>query len=100
MKNKLKKKVEHTECEFGRWLYSDETQNTFGCYDEFKELLNLHKIIHSTTNELLKCTDTKTCISNPDLIKENIILIEETSAKMNSTMNSLFDKIVQTPCNS
>jgi methyl-accepting chemotaxis protein len=94
------KKVADTECEFARWLYSDETKETFSCYDEFKELLNLHKVIHSTANELLKCTDTKTCISNPDLTKESVKLIEETSAKMNKIMNTLFNKITEAPCNS
>ena len=93
------KKVSDKECEFGHWLYREETKTEFGCHPEYKELIELHKIIHSTTNELLKYVDTKTCLAEADKIKEKVTLIEETSAKMNKVMNTLFDKVVQSPCN-
>jgi methyl-accepting chemotaxis protein len=92
-------KISYTECEFGKWLYSDNTREIFSCYNEFKELLKLHETIHVSANELLKCTETKSCIKNEKDIKSQIKLIEDTSANMNEVMNKLFDKVAKNPCN-
>jgi methyl-accepting chemotaxis protein len=92
-------KISYTECEFGKWLYSDNTREVFSCYNEFKELLKLHETIHVIANELLKCTETKSCIKNEKDIKSQIKLIEDKSANMNEVMNKLFDKVAKNPCN-
>jgi len=92
-------KIKDTECEFGRWLNTKETIESFKCYDEFKKLIESHHTIHATANKLLECTNTKSCLENPDDIVNQMQLIEDISHKMNKTMNNLFEKTVENPCN-
>jgi methyl-accepting chemotaxis protein len=93
------KKVKDTECEFGLWLHSNETKAMFACYDEFKQLIELHYTIHDTVNKLLECTDTKSCIENSKETIDKVEQIEEISTKMNGVMSKLFEKTIQNPCN-
>jgi len=99
IEEKSTEKTSDNNCDFGRWLYSTSTQETFACKPEFKELLNLHKEIHSKSNEVLKCTDSKTCLSKSEEMKQEIEIIEETSKEMNQTINKLFEAISKEPCN-
>jgi hypothetical protein len=93
------KKIEHTECEFGLWLHSNDTKDTYGCYDEYKQLVELHKQIHTLSNEALSCIDTNSCLNNADKTTKEIDEIEQISAQMNKIMDTLFDKVVKEPCN-
>ena len=92
-------KTTDKQCEFGKWLYSSETKDDLGCKSEFKEILSLHEQIHTKVNENLSCIETKTCLKNPDKLKEEIEVIENTSKEMNDKINQLFDKITKEPCN-
>ena len=87
------------ECDFGRWLYNDSTQHNLRCKEEFKELLNYHKHIHETANNMLGCIETKSCLKNPEKIKAQTKDLEDTSTKMNTTINKLFEEISKEPCN-
>ena len=93
------KKTSHKECDFGRWLYDEKTQRKFSCYEEFKKILNNHKKIHITTNEILKCTETKTCLNEEEKLKYSVELIENASNEMNKLMDELFEKEIKQPCN-
>ena len=92
-------KINDKQCEFGRWLYSDEIQHKFGCSSKFKQLLELHKQIHTNTNTTLECVDNKTCLSNPEKIKEEISSIENISKEMNNIIEETFEDIKRKPCN-
>jgi methyl-accepting chemotaxis protein len=95
---KLLNKIKDMECEFGQWLYSDNAQDVFKCKSEYKELIELHKTIHNKTNEILQCVDNKNCLSNGEKIRNEVKIIEEISVKMNQVMETLFNKIVESPC--
>ena len=92
-------KTDNTQCEFGRWLYSEYTQNKFSCSAKFKQLTELHKQIHTNTNKTLECVDTKTCLANPEKLKSEIENIENISKQMNSLMEETFNEIKEKPCN-
>jgi len=92
-------KIDDHQCDFGMWLYSEKIQEIFNCKPEFKQLLELHKQIHTKANTTLKCIDNKSCLQNPDKLKNEIEEIEETSKDMNKTINTLFDSITKEPCN-
>jgi hypothetical protein len=94
----LLKKIKDMECEFGQWLYSETSQDIFKCKSEYNELIQLHKVIHDTANNILKCVETRSCLANRDSIRNEIKTIEETSAKMNQVMEMLFNKVVEVPC--
>ena len=92
-------KTKDTECDFGKWLSLDTTKEYFACKPEFKELINLHKQVHSIANKSLECIDSKTCLTESEKVKENIKLLENTSQEMNKTINILFNKTTKEPCN-
>jgi len=94
------KRINDSECEFGRWLNAKDTQERLACYNEFKEIKNsIHKNIHQITNDILECTTTKTCIKNKDEIIEKSKIVEENSLKLAQKLDSLFEKYKQKPCN-
>jgi len=92
-------KTKETDCDFGHWLYSQTTQETFSCKPEFKQLLELHKNIHKQSNEALQCIDKSSCLKETDEIKNKIVVIENSSKEMNNTINELFNSITKEPCN-
>jgi len=99
IENRNIEKIDHNQCEFGRWLESNETQNLFACYPEYKNLVQLHKEIHNYVNETLKCIDTNSCLDNPEKLQEKVEYIEEHSKKMNAIMDKLFSKAEKESCN-
>ncbi|NPA55046.1 MAG: chemotaxis protein [Epsilonproteobacteria bacterium] len=92
-------KVDATDCEFGKWLSRDNTKEALECKDEFGKLVSFHKQIHTKANELLSCTATKTCLANPQKLKEEVATIEDISSQMNQTIDELYLKISKEPCN-
>ena len=91
--------VDGTECEFGRWLYSNDVKDVFSCHPEYKKLIEIHNQIHNYANETLKCIDTNSCLSNSKQLEERINEIEKLSSKMNQIMDVLFSKVEKEPCN-
>jgi len=99
IENKKIAKITEHECEFGRWLYSDDVKNSFACYGEYKKLITLHTQLHNISNKTLNCIDNNNCIDNAKEIVQKITQIEEISDKLNQTMDELFSKIEKEPCN-
>ncbi|WP_456470537.1 methyl-accepting chemotaxis protein [Caminibacter sp.] len=87
------------ECEFGKWLRSEETVSKLGCLKEYKEIKDkYHKNIHLFTNKALECTKDKTCIKRKDEIIEIFEKVDENSHKLSETMEKLFEDYTKHPC--
>jgi len=88
-----------TECDFGKWLLSEESIQKIGCYPEYKLIKdNLHRQIHELTKKALECTKEKTCISNKDQTIKNFEEIENISHKLSQTIDNVFEKYSKEPC--
>ncbi|WP_024789995.1 methyl-accepting chemotaxis protein [Lebetimonas sp. JH292] len=88
------------ECEFGRWLLMQGTVNKIGCYPEYKQIKDtLHKKIHDLTNRALECIPEHSCINQKDRIIEIFKEIEHASESLEKTMDILFEKYSEKPCN-
>jgi methyl-accepting chemotaxis protein len=88
-----------TECEFGKWIRSEETTRRIGCLPEYKEIKDkLHKNIHEYTNKALTCTKDKTCIKNKDEIIDIFTKVEDNSKKLSHKLDELFEHYVKEPC--
>jgi len=89
-----------TECEFGRWLRDETTIKKLSCHPEYKEIKDkIHKNIHQITNNLLECTISKNCLTNKDKIIQEFTKLQQTSEQLENTLNGLFEKFYQKPCN-
>jgi len=87
------------ECDFGKWLYSEESIKKIGCYPEYKTIKDhLHKQIHDLTIKALECTKDKSCITNKDKTIRNFEEIENISHKLSQTIDTIFDKYAKEPC--
>ena len=87
------------ECEFGKWLNSEESVKKIGCYPEYRTVKeNLHKQIHQLTVEALECIKNHTCITNKDQTIKNFEKIEEVSHKLAQTLDTIFEKYSKEPC--
>jgi len=88
-----------TECDFGKWLNSDEALKKIGCYPEYKTIKDhLHKQIHQFTKKALECTKNNTCITRKDETIRNFEEIENVSHKLSQTLDSVFEKYSKEPC--
>jgi len=87
------------ECDFGKWLNSDESFKKIGCYPEYKTVKNhLHKQIHLLTKKAVECTKNHTCISHKDETLKNFEEIENLSQKLSKTLDTIFEKYTKEPC--
>ena len=92
-------RTKDNECEFGKWLRSEDTIKRIGCYPEYKEIKDkYHKNIHTITNEILECTMDKSCLKRKDEIIQKAKLVEENSQKLSQKIEELFEKYQQHPC--
>ncbi len=92
-------KVSDAECEFGKWLRDDTTMKKIGCYPEYKEIKdNIHKQIHSITNQILECTIDKSCLKRKNEILNKAKIVENYSEKLAQKIEELFNKYQQKPC--
>jgi methyl-accepting chemotaxis protein len=88
-----------SECDFGKWLSSEESLQKIGCYPEYKLIKdNLHKQIHTLTEKALECTKEKTCILNKNQTIKNFEEIENISHKLSQTLDTVFEKYSKEPC--
>jgi len=92
--------IKYNECEFGRWLEEEDTIQKIGCFNEYKIIKNnLHKKIHQFTNEALNCINNHSCTQNKDEILDKFKEIDNLSIKLTKTLDELFEKYIQKPCN-
>jgi len=92
-------RIPPTNCDFGKWLLSDNTFKKFGCLEEYKNIKNnYHTQIHELTNKALECTEEKSCIKNKDKIIEVFTKVDEASQKLSQEMEKLFDHYTQKQC--
>jgi methyl-accepting chemotaxis protein len=91
-------KVKDTECEFGQWLNNEDTIKKVGCLSEYKNIKNNHKQIHEITNEVLECTEEKTCIKEKDKVIEKFKEVDNYSQKLSNEMEKLFEHYTKNPC--
>ena len=92
-------RINDTECEFGKWLRDEDTVKKLGCYPEYKEIKdNIHKNIHSITNNILECTLDKSCLKRKEEIIQKAKLVEEFSQKLAQKLEEIFNKYYQKPC--
>jgi methyl-accepting chemotaxis protein len=92
-------KTSDSECDFGRWLRSEDTINRLGCFKEYKEIKDkYHKSIHEYTNTALSCIDDKSCIKRKDEIVELFKKVDTVSQKLETTMEKLFENYSKAPC--
>ena len=92
-------KTNDTECEFGKWLSNEDTVKRLGCYPEYKEIKNnIHKQIHSITNQILQCTTTKTCLNKKEEIIKEFAKIDMDSTLLKQKLDSLFEKYSKKSC--
>jgi len=90
---------DENECNFGKWLNSEESIKKIGCYPEYKTIKdNLHKQIHQLTKKTLECTKNKSCIINKDQTIKNFTEIENISHKLSSMLDTVFEKYEKEPC--
>jgi len=96
------KEIEITDennCNFGKWLNSEESLQKIGCYPEYKTIKDhLHKQIHQLTKKALECTKTHTCIERKDETINNFTEIENISQRLSSTLDNIFEKYEKEPC--
>jgi len=93
-------RVKDNECEFGKWLRSEDTVKRIGCFPEYKEIKDkYHKNIHEITNNILECTIDKSCLKRKDEIIQKAKLVEENSQKLSQKIEEVFEKYQQHPCN-
>jgi len=91
--------INDTECEFGKWLRSEDTTKKLGCLNEYKEIKNkYHKNIHQLTNKALECTKEKSCIKNKDKIIDLFKKVEDNSKKLSLTLDNMFEHYIKEPC--
>ena len=90
--------IDDLNCEFGKWVNSEDTTKKVGCLNEYKQMKNYHKNIHSLTNRALECTKEKKCIENKDKIIDIFKKVEDNSKKLSHTLDTIFDKFVKEPC--
>ena len=87
------------ECDFGKWLNSEESIKKIGCYPEYKTIKDkLHKQIHSLTIKALECIPNHTCITNKEQTIKNFEEIENISEKLSKTIDIIFEKYAKEPC--
>jgi len=83
--------VDHTQCKFGQWYYSDGI-NFFGKTASFKKIDSYHHDVHKYVLENMKYVEEK--VHNKKeivpIILENFVKIEDVSAKL----FELFDSMV------
>ncbi len=92
-------RIKDNECEFGKWLRSEDTIKRLGCYPEYKDIKdNIHKNIHQITNEMLNCTIDKSCLKQKDKIIQKAQKLEENSQKLSNKLENLFEKYEKQPC--
>jgi methyl-accepting chemotaxis protein len=90
---------EHTQCEFGQWLHSQESIQKLGCYPEYKQIKeNFHKAIHTLTKEAVKCAENKSCVINKQKVIDDFTQIENVSHKLSETIDKIFEKYSKEPC--
>jgi methyl-accepting chemotaxis protein len=99
VENKKLTHLNSDECEFGKWIISDDIKDIFGCYGEYKKLLGLHKSLHNMAIEATSCIDRDSCLEENEYIKEKIDEVETISKDMNKLMDELFAKVEKKPCN-
>ena len=93
------KKVAPTECEFGRWLNDENTIKKLGCLEEYRNIKNVyHKQIHDLTNNVLQCTEEKTCIKEKDKVIDTFKKVDNYSQKLSTEMEKLFEHYTKSPC--
>jgi len=91
--------LKDTECEFGKWIRSEDMVKRIGCHPEYKEIKDkYHKNIHEYTNKALECTKEKTCIKNKDDIIDIFTKVEDNSKKLSNKLDELFERYVKEPC--
>jgi len=91
--------ISDKECDFGKWLYSEESIRKIGCFTEYKTIKDhLHKQIHELTKKALECTKENTCILHKEKTIKNFEEIENISNKLSQTLDSVFDKYTKEPC--
>ncbi|GAB6074591.1 methyl-accepting chemotaxis protein [Nautilia lithotrophica] len=87
------------ECDFGKWLNSEESLKKIGCYPEYKTIKDhLHKHIHQLTKKALECTKNNSCIIKKDETIKNFEEIENISHKLSQTLDAVFEKYTKEPC--
>ncbi|QCI28791.1 methyl-accepting chemotaxis protein [Caminibacter pacificus] len=87
------------ECEFGKWLRSEETIHRIGCLKEYKEIKDvIHKNIHNFTNAALECTKDKSCIKRKDEIIDIFKKVEDNSKKLSHKLDEMFEHYTKEPC--
>ncbi|NPA11246.1 MAG: chemotaxis protein [Epsilonproteobacteria bacterium] len=92
-------KTSDTDCEFGRWLRSEDTIKRLGCFKEYKDIRDkYHKDIHTYTNSALECIDQHNCIARKDEIVDIFKKVDEISTKLSETMEKLFENYTKSPC--
>jgi len=90
----------HNECEFGKWLNNEYTIKKLGCFPEYKTIKDkLHKDIHELIKKALACTYNKTCMAKKEQTIKTFEEVENTSSKLNQTMDILFEKYTKELCN-
>jgi len=90
---------DYKECDFGKWLESEESIKKVGCYPEYKTIKdNLHKQIHNLAIKALECVKEKTCISHKDTTIKKFEEIEDLSHKLSQTLDNIFEKYAKEPC--
>jgi len=88
------------ECDFGKWLNSEEIIKKIGCFKEYKAVKeNYHKKIHELTSLAVKCTKDKTCVNKKEELIKEFTIIEENSEKLSKTIDEIFEKYTKEPCN-
>jgi len=92
------KPISYRECDFGKWLYKEETIKALQCKPEFETLLLLHEQIHEVSNKMLECTKYKNCLKKPEKLKQQTEELEAISEKMNMIINKLFTEISKEIC--
>ena len=99
VEEKETKQITDTNCEFGQWLSNEDTVKKLSCYPEYKEIKNkIHKTIHDITNQILTCTQTKTCVKNKEDIIKEFTQVDENSTLLGQKLDLLFEKYSQKPC--
>jgi methyl-accepting chemotaxis protein len=92
-------RITYNECEFGRWLNDENTIKKLGCLEEYRKIKNnYHKQLHETINNILECTEEKTCIKEKDKVIEKFKEADNYSQKLSNEMEKMFDHYIKEPC--
>ncbi len=92
-------KVDSDHCEFGKWLNEENTIKKLGCLEEYRKIKNeYHRQIHDLTNNVLQCTEEKTCIKEKDKVIDTFKKVDDYSQKLSIEMEKLFEHYTKSPC--